>query len=155
MENLDITGPAFRDGEKIPKKYTCQGDNINPEINIKGIPAGTKSIVIIMDDPDAPVGTFDHWISWNINPAQSTITENSEPGIKGKNGFGNLGYGGPCPPSGTHRYFFRIYALDSELDLPEGSNRKDLELSMQEHIIAQGHTMGTYQKNNIQTPRNP
>ena len=106
---LTVTSSAFKGDGMIPSKYTCEGDNINPPLRISGIPSAAKSLAIIMDDPDAPNGTFDHWIAWNIDPVE-TIAENSSPGIKGKNGRSQNGYTGPCPPSGMHHYHFKVYA---------------------------------------------
>ncbi len=145
---LKITSPSFKDGEMIPRKYTCQGDDVNPQLDISGIPENTKSLVLIMDDPDAPMGTWDHWIVWNISPDTKTIAENSVPAgaVQGKNSWGRNDYGGPCPPSGTHRYFFKLYALDTTLDIPEKSKKKDVEKAMQGHILEQAQLMGKYKK---------
>ena len=119
---------AFTQGGMIPQKYTCEGKNLSPPLHLGNIPAGTKSLVIIMDDPDAPVGVFDHWIAWNI-PVSENIAEGISIATVGKNGFGVNGYRGPCPPSGeTHRYFFKIYALDSLLDLPVGSSKSQVKM---------------------------
>ncbi len=145
---LKITSPSFKDGEMIPRKYTCQGDDVNPQLDISGIPENTKSLVLIMDDPDAPMGTWDHWIVWNISPDTKTIAENSVPAgaVQGKNSWGRNDYGGPCPPSGTHRYFFKLYALDTTLDIPAKSKKKDVEKAMRGHIIEQAQLMGKYKK---------
>ncbi len=145
---LRISSPAFKDGEMIPKKFTCQGVDINPQLDISGVPDGTKSLVLIMDDPDAPMGTWDHWIVWNISPDTKTIEENSVPAgaVQGKNSWGRNNYGGPCPPSGTHRYFFKLYALDTTLDLSEKSNKKAVEKAMKGHILEQAQLMGKYKK---------
>jgi len=145
IDTLTITSPAFQNEGDIPAKYTCQGENINPELNIAGIPKEAKTLALIMEDPDAPSGTFDHWLVWNINP-NDRIRENSLPGIPGRNSFGHVKYGGPCPPSGSHRYYFRIYALDSVLPLAEGQNKSELTKQMKGHIIARGALMGRYQK---------
>ena len=142
---LTVTSPAFGQSGLIPSKYTCEGENINPALEIKSIPQETKSLVLIIDDPDAPGGTFDHWIVWNIPPAEN-IEENSIPGTEGMNNFGKIGYRGPCPPSGIHRYFFKIYALDSELDIKKGAKKKQVEDAMKGHIIASGELIGTYRK---------
>jgi hypothetical protein len=129
----------------IPSKYTCDGDNINPPLTIKNIPKQTKSLALIVDDPDAPSGTFDHWITWNIPPVE-TIGENSAPGSHGRNGSGRNGYMGPCPPSGTHHYHFKVYALDTKLTLQEGANKKQLENAMKGYILAMGELIGLYKK---------
>ena len=143
-----ISTPAFKNGENIPSKYTCDGENINPPLEISGVPTGTKSLVLIMDDPDSPSGTWLHWSVWNISPQTTEIPENSVPaGAKeGLTSFGEIGYGGPCPHSGKHRYFFRLYALDSKLDLPQGASRTELEQAMAGHILAEAELMGLYER---------
>ena len=145
---LTITSPAFRNGEMIPSKYTCEGEEINPPIEIKGLPEGTQSLALIVEDPDAPKGTYDHWVVWNIDPSRTRIKENSIPGINGHNSSGKTGYHGPCPPSGAHRYFFHVYALNANLDLAPGSDKKQLQEAMLPHILAQGSLMGKYQRSN-------
>ncbi|NYT19000.1 MAG: YbhB/YbcL family Raf kinase inhibitor-like protein [Methanosarcinales archaeon] len=142
---LTISTGAFENNGEIPSRYTCDGDNINPELIPSALPENTESLVLIVDDPDAPKGTFTHWIVWNIEPG-SIIKENTIPGVQGLNDLKGTDYAGPCPPSGTHRYFFRIYALDTMLDLGSGSTRTALEQAMQEHIIAEGELMGTYSR---------
>ena len=145
IDTLIIKSAVFENGGDIPAKYTCQGENINPPLDISGTPKEAKTLALIMEDPDAPHGTFDHWLVWNINPTKQ-ITENSLPGIPGRNSFGNVKYGGPCPPSGSHRYYFRIYALDTVLHLAEGDKKEVLIREMKGHIIARGEVMGRYQK---------
>ncbi len=147
MGNLKLTSPAFGDNGMIPAKYTCDGDDINPELLVEGIPKEAKSLVLIMDDPDAPVGTWDHWIVFNI-PLVSKIEENSVPSgaVQGTNSFRKLDYGGPCPPSGTHRYMFKLYALDATLDLAEGANKADVENAMEGRILAQTKLIGLYKR---------
>ena len=145
FQNLEINSPAFEPDGLIPPKYTCQGINVNPPLSIHRIPAGTQSLALIMDDPDAPGGTFDHWIVWNI-PVQPHIQENSIPGQEGKNSYGVLHYKGPCPPSGTHWYFFKIYALDTLISLKTGADKKTLEEAMELHILAAGEIIGKYKK---------
>ena len=142
---LNVQSAAFSNGGQIPSKYTCEGENINPPIQISSLPENTRSIALIVEDPDAPKGVYDHWIVWNI-PPNEMIRENSRPGISGKNSFGNTGYGGPCPPSGSHRYFFKAYALDRELNIEAGSDKKRLNEAMQDHILSSGELMGRYQK---------
>jgi Raf kinase inhibitor-like YbhB/YbcL family protein len=142
---LNVRSVAFSQGGHIPKKYTCEGEDVNPPLEIGNLPVETKTIALIVEDPDAPHGTFDHWIAWNIRPNES-IAENSLPGINGTNGFGKTGYGGPCPPSGSHRYFFKVYALDVQLDLLAGSNKKALQQTMKGHILAKGELMAHYKK---------
>jgi len=145
MKELTITSPAFERNKLIPSKYTCDGDDVNPPLNIKGTPEETKSLVLIVDDPDAPMGTWDHWIVWNIPPTNK-IEENSVPGTEGLNNFRRHSYGGPCPPSGTHRYFFKVYALDTKLDLNPNSRKKDVEKAMKDHILAKGELVGLYSR---------
>lgn len=142
---INVLSAAFNHGGQIPKKYTCEGENINPPLEISNLPTGTKTIALIVEDPDTPHGTFDHWVAWNIAPNRS-IAENSAPGVNGTNGFGNEGYGGPCPPSGSHRYYFKVYALDAELDLPAASNKRELQLAMKDHILAKGELMAHYKR---------
>lgn len=143
--SLTISSPAFGHNSTIPRKYTCQGENVNPPLSIDHIPPDAKSLVLIVDDPDAPGGNFDHWIVWNISPT-GTIAENTIPGTEGKNDYNINHYKGPCPPSGTHRYFFKAYALDNMLDLKPGSDKKTVERAMQQHIIAYGELIGMYKK---------
>jgi hypothetical protein len=142
---LTVSSPAFKNEESIPSRYSCDGENISPPLQIEGIPEEAQCLVLIMDDPDAPRGTFDHWLIWNMEPV-TAIAEGSVPGTEGTNGFGKTGYGGPCPPSGTHRYFIKVYALSSNLDLPAGSDKKTLEQAIQPHIIAEGNLMGKYSR---------
>ena len=143
-----ITSPAFKQNEVIPKQYSCDGEDVNPPLTIVNIPNNAKSLVLIVDDPDAPAGVWTHWLVWNIDPKTTEIKENSTSvnAVVGKNDFGKLEYGGPCPPGGTHRYFFKVYALDMVLDLPQGANRSQLNQAMESHIINKRELMGTYSK---------
>lgn len=143
--NLIISSPAFQNEGIIPAKYTCDGEDINPPLKVDKIPEGTQTLAIIVEDPDAPKGTFDHWLVWNI-PPKNSIAENRIPGISGKNGAGKTGYHGPCPPSGYHRYYFHVFALDNSLDLEAGVDKKALQQAMEPHILAKGSLMGRYQK---------
>jgi Raf kinase inhibitor-like YbhB/YbcL family protein len=145
IQNIKVFSSAFESNGTIPRKYTCKGEDINPPLVFEGIPEESDSLVLIMDDPDAPMKTFTHWIVWNIEPI-AKIEEDSIPGVEGINDFRKIGYGGPCPPSGTHRYFFRIYALDKQLELKAGASRKELENAMIGHIIAEGELMGKCSK---------
>lgn len=142
---LVIKSPKFLDNEFISSKYTCDGLNVNPEISINEIPKNTKSLAIILDDPDAPNGSFCHWIMWNITPKNS-IKENSAPGIQGRNSFGENKYDGPCPPSGKHHYHFKVYALNTKLNLLVSTDKNELEKAMKEHIIARGELVGLYKR---------
>ncbi|WP_276502299.1 YbhB/YbcL family Raf kinase inhibitor-like protein [Terrimonas pollutisoli] len=148
---LKVYSTVFSHNGHIPPEYTCDGKNINPPIEVDNIPEGTKTLALIMEDPDAPRQTFDHWVVWNISPTEA-ITEESVPGISGTNSFGHTGYGGPCPPSGAHRYFFRVYALDKKLDLMAGATKEELLERMHDHILAQGELMGYYQKKKVPQP---
>jgi Raf kinase inhibitor-like YbhB/YbcL family protein len=148
MEKLTVTSSAFAEGAAIPVKYTCDGSDASPPLVIGAVPAGTRSLAMIMDDPDAPVGTWVHWVAWNIPPQIREIPENGLPSgtMQGLNSWKRNDYGGPCPPSGTHRYFFKLYALDSLLTLTPASTKADLEHAMQGHVLASGQLMGTYKR---------
>jgi Raf kinase inhibitor-like YbhB/YbcL family protein len=144
--SISITSPAFESGGDIPAKFTCKGANGSPPLQLKGVPNETKSLVLIVEDPDAPSGLFTHWIAWNIDPKTTEIAENSAPAgaIQGVNDFGKRNYGGPCPPSGTHRYFFRIFALDTKLELKANARRAELDAAIRGHVLAQGELMARY-----------
>ncbi len=146
MKELTVQSPAFAHNKQIPEKYTCDGEGINPPIVVEGTPKEAKSLVLLMDDPDAPSGTFDHWVVWNIPPSTSSIDEHMVPGTEGVNSGRRAGYTGPCPPSGTHRYFFKLYALDTELNLSVNSRKRDVEKAMQDHILAKGELIGLYSR---------
>jgi Raf kinase inhibitor-like YbhB/YbcL family protein len=144
---MKITSSAFQEGGNIPSKFTCDGADRNPALQMQDTPASAKCLVLIVDDPDAPGGLFTHWLVWNIDPKTTEIGEGSSPkGVPGENSFGKSGYGGPCPPSGTHRYYFKIFALDRQLDLPAGAKRAQLDAAMKAHVIAQGELMGRYSR---------
>jgi Raf kinase inhibitor-like YbhB/YbcL family protein len=144
---LAISSAAFQHEGFIPSKYTCDGEGINPPLQIDKIPEETQSLAIIMEDPDAAKGVFDHWLVWNISP-QSPVLENSNPGISGINSTGKTGYHAPCPPSGSHRYYFYVFALDTKLDLEAGADKKALQKTMRPHILAKSNLMGRYQRVN-------
>jgi Raf kinase inhibitor-like YbhB/YbcL family protein len=142
---MKITSSAFQEGGNIPSKFTCDGSDTSPPLEITGVPSGAKSLVLIADDPDAPSGLFTHWLVWNIPPQTSSIAEGSSPkGVQGANDFGKSGYRGPCPPPGTHRYSFKIFALDRELELRSGAKRSQVDAAMKGHISAQGELIGRY-----------
>jgi hypothetical protein len=144
---MKITSSAFQQAGNIPSKFTCDGADSSPPLQIGEVPPGAKSLVLVVEDPDAPSGLFTHWIVWNISAQTNAITEGSAPkGAQGTNDFGKSGYGGPCPPSGAHRYYFKIFALDRELDLPPGSKRSQLDAAMKGHVVAQGELMGRYSR---------
>jgi len=142
---MKLIAGEFKNNGLMPKNFTCEGDDINPALIIEGAPANTKSLALIMDDPDAPMGIWVHWVVFNI-PLTSRIEENSIPGEQGRNNSGRNDYHGPCPPSGTHRYFFKIYALDKELDLSSGVSKGELEKAMQGHILDKAEIIGLYKK---------
>lgn len=144
-ETISITSSAFEDRGLIPPKFTCDGDNINPPLIIGLLPKGTKTLALILEDPDAPGGVYDHWIVWNIAPTD-IIKENSMPGISGMNSSGKTGYHGPCPPDREHRYFFYLFALNTDLDLPEVATKGDLSTAMVDHILGEGILMGRYDR---------
>jgi len=146
---MQIKSSAFTDGEKIPSKYTCDGADINPKLSFLNVPKDTKSLALIFDDPDAPAGTWLHWSMWNISPDTEAILEDSiaTGSTEGTTSFGDIGYGGPCPGNGEHRYFFQLFALDTTLDISSGRNRADLETAMAGHVIEQTKLMGTYSRN--------
>lgn len=145
-----LTSPAFSQGSQIPSRYTCDGDNINPFLAVHGVPAAAKSLALIVDDPDAPNGTWTHWLLWNIPPETREIKEHSAPWgcEQGYNSRNKIGYDGPCPPSGMHRYFFRLYALDLKLKIDPEATREELEAAMAQHVIATAELMGTYARSN-------
>src|SRR5207253_5365420 len=144
--SISITSPSFQASGDIPAKFTCDGTNVSPELQIGGVPNEAKSLVLIVDDPDAPRGLFTHWIVWNIDPKTTRMAENSAPtaGVQGTNDFGKRNYGGPCPPSGTHRYFFKIFALDTKLELKPSARRAELDAAMRGHVLAAGGLMARY-----------
>jgi Raf kinase inhibitor-like YbhB/YbcL family protein len=149
IEELKISSPAFENGGKIPKKYTCDGANVNPLLKIENVPSNAKSLALIFDDVDAPRGTYVHWILWNVAPGVREIQENSIPEgvVQGVNDFRKMNYGGPCPPRRAHKYVFRIYALDTLLSLNPSGTKKDLEKAMEGHIISRAELTGLYQRN--------
>lgn len=151
MKELTVTSESFSHNGMIPARYTCDGADISPHLKWSGAPLSVQSYVVICDDPDAPAGNWDHWILFNIPPGvtelpeQFTIAEKTSPGIMaGTNDFGTLDYGGPAPPSGVHRYIFKVYALDRTLPLREGVRKKELLGAMEGHILAKGEIMGRY-----------
>lgn len=142
---MKLTSPSFENNEMIPHKYTCDGQDVNPALDTDDIPNGTKELAIIVDDPDAPGKTWVHWVLFNV-PVSNRVKEDSNPGKQGINDFGKLGYGGPCPPSGQHRYYFKLYALDIKIDLAEGIDRMQLESAMEGHILEKTELVGLYSR---------
>lgn len=144
---MRVTSPAFKHEGMIPSRYTCDGRDMTPPLRFEDLPKGAASLALVLDDPDAPMGTFDHWVVWNIPPGTTSVEEGREPqGVQGRTSFGRMGYGGPCPPRGVHRYFFKLYALDAMLNLPAGSRKRDLEQAMKGHVIEQAVLMGKYSR---------
>ena len=148
---IQVTSPVFEEGGEIPRKYTCDDLDVSPPLEWTDVPEGTKTIVIVCDDPDAPMKTWVHWVIFNIPGDVTRLPENVPPekelangARQGMNDFHKVGYGGPCPPSGTHRYFFKIYALDSTLDLPAGISKSHLMIAIEGHVLSESHLMGTY-----------
>jgi len=153
MEKIDVTSSAFVHGGKIPSKYTCDGVDISPPLKWDSAPEETKSLAVICDDPDAPMGTWVHWVIYNIPPVVTELPENihqerllRNKSKQGINDFRRIGYGGPCPPRGSHRYFFKIYALDTVLELEAGIKKEELVRAMEGHILASGEIMGNYSR---------
>jgi len=145
-----LSSRVFENNDKIPQKYSCEGEGINPPLIISEIPERAKSLVLIVDDPDAPMGTFVHWVVFNISPTTTEIPEGKVPegSISGKNSVGLTNFIAPCPPSGTHRYRFFLWALSEKLDLPEGASREDVETAASKYILDKAELTGTYQKQN-------
>lgn len=150
--NIRLTSPAFQDAANIPQRYTCDGEDVSPELHWDELPAETKSVALVCDDPDAPGGDWVHWVLYNLHPktttlptgvpAQSTLADGA---LQGQNDFHRPGYGGPCPPPGKpHRYFFRLYALDTDLTLPAGASRDEFLRAIKGHVLAEGQLMGRY-----------
>jgi len=142
---MKVTSPQFENNTYIPKDFSCEGRDVNPELNIEGIPPEAESLALIVDDPDAAIGVWVHWIVFDM-PVIDKIEENSIPGKQGANNAGGLNYHGPCPPSGTHRYFFKIFALDTMLNLKEGISKGQLEKTMQGHILDKAELVGLYRR---------
>jgi Raf kinase inhibitor-like YbhB/YbcL family protein len=152
-KKMHITSAAFTEGSMIPAKYTCDGQDISPPLEWRDIPAGTKSFALICDDPDAPMGTWVHWVVYNIPPNINKLDENVKPekefkdGMRqGSNSWPRIGYGGPCPPSGTHRYYFKLYALDMMLELKPGATKAQVLQAVKGHVLAESHLMGKYKR---------
>jgi len=145
---MEIESPVFKNNKLIPSKYTCDGENVNPPLLIGDVPENAKSLVLIVDDPDASRGAFVHWTVWNIDPGIKEIKENSCPqnAVEGRTDFGRPGYGGPCPPSGTHRYFFKLFALNTTLDIDTSTEAADLEREIEDNILAKAQLVGLYRR---------
>ena len=152
-QKIEVWSSAFGEGERIPSDFTCEGANMSPPIEWTGVPSAAGSLVVIADDPDAPSGDWVHWLVYDLPPSLTQLPAGipeggrlSGGGSQGSSDFGALGYGGPCPPSGTHRYFFKVYALDGMLNLKPGAAKKELLAAMQNHVLAEGRLMGIYER---------
>jgi Raf kinase inhibitor-like YbhB/YbcL family protein len=150
---MNIKSSVFEEGGDIPQKYSCDGEDISPPLSWSGAPETTKSFALISDDPDAPMGTWVHWVIYNIPGSSSGLDEDvpadetlSDGSMQGQNSWNRIGYGGPCPPGGTHRYYFKLYALDTELDLKPGASKKELERAMKGHVVAEEQIMGRFSR---------
>lgn len=150
---IRVMSDAFAEGQQIPAKYTCDGQDISPPLRWTGIPAEAQELALVFDDPDAPSGLFTHWLVYGLPPRTTGLPEGVPPGEtvpgggrQGRNDFGRIGYGGPCPPSGSHRYVFTVYALDAPLGLPAGATRRQLFRAMEGHVIDKGQLIGRYQR---------
>jgi Raf kinase inhibitor-like YbhB/YbcL family protein len=151
---MQITSTAFVEGGSIPQKYTCDGENVSPPLAWSGVPANAQALALIVDDPDAPAGTWVHWVVLNLPPASGGLPEAvpaaratlQDGTVQATSSYRKVGYGGPCPPSGTHRYYFKLYALDGKLNLTSGVTAKDLQGAMQGHVLAEAQLMGRYQR---------
>jgi Raf kinase inhibitor-like YbhB/YbcL family protein len=148
MSELTLSSPSFPHDGMIPQRFTCDGADASPPLVIANVPGNAKALALIVDDPDAPVGTWVHWVVWNIGAGTKEIPENSVPpgALQGTNDFGKQRYGGPCPPSGTHRYFFKLYALDAPLPLKAGADKAGIENAMRGHILARAELIGRYRR---------
>lgn len=150
MPEIKVTSPAFVQEGMIPARYTCDGDDAAPEIIWKNLPEKTRTLALICDDPDAPRGTWVHWVVYEIPATDTSFSaktpDDKKPFTFGKNSWGKTSYGGPCPPSGTHRYYFKLYALDTSLKLKPGATKEELLKAMEGHVLAQGELMGKYQR---------
>jgi Raf kinase inhibitor-like YbhB/YbcL family protein len=143
-----LTSEAFAPGEPIPRRHSCEGEDVSPTLVWSDAPEGTRSFALVVDDPDAPRGTFAHWLAWGIDAATRRLGEGERPAHEGRNDFGRTGYGGPCPPPGhgPHRYSFRLYALDRDVDLPGSSGKRELERALDGHVLAVAELVGTYER---------
>ena len=148
MTDFTLTSDAFGEGGEIPRRHTCEGEDLSPALSWSGPPDETLALALIVDDPDAPVGTFTHWLAWGIDPASGGLGEGEAGPVEGRNDFGTAGYRGPCPPPGhgPHRYFFRLHALGEDLDLDRGSGKQDLERALAGRVLATAELVGTYER---------
>jgi Raf kinase inhibitor-like YbhB/YbcL family protein len=143
-----VTSDAFGPGDEIPRRHTCDGDDVSPALSWSDPPAGTRALALVVDDPDAPVGTFTHWLAANIDPEAGVLAEGASAPVEGRNDFGRVGWRGPCPPPGhgAHRYFFRLHAVDAPLDVGSRSGRREFDRAIAGHVLATAELMGTYER---------
>jgi Raf kinase inhibitor-like YbhB/YbcL family protein len=148
VAEFELTSPAFEHGQPIPRKYTCEGEDVSPPLAWSGVPEGTASLALVVDDPDAPSGTFTHWLAWGIDPAAGGLAEGEGTPGEGQNDFGSVGWRGPCPPPGhgPHRYFFQLYAFDGELELAPGAVKAEVEQALEGRVTATAELVGTYER---------
>jgi Raf kinase inhibitor-like YbhB/YbcL family protein len=146
VAGFEITSDAFESGGTIPSRHACDGENVSPPLAFSGLPEGTRSLALVVDDPDAPVGTFTHWLAWGIDPSADGLGQGQAAPREGRNGFGTTGYAGPCPPHGHHRYFFRLHALDAELDVEPGADRDQLDRALEGHVLETAELVGGYER---------
>jgi Raf kinase inhibitor-like YbhB/YbcL family protein len=148
MAGLSLSSGSFTHGEAIPSRHALEGENLSPPLSWSGLPDDTRSVALVCEDPDAPSGTFDHWVAWGLDPSAGGLGEGEPAPAEGRNGFGQSGYGGPAPPPGhgPHRYFFRVFALDAEPELEGSASMQDLEAAIDGHVLATGELMGTYER---------
>ena len=147
VAEFSLRSEAFEDGEPIPRRYTCEGEDVSPALEWSGVPPETRSLALVVDDPDAPRGTFTHWLAWGLDPAAGRLEESESAPVEGRNDMREVGWSGPCPPPGhgPHRYFFRLHALDRELELPGGAGRSDFDRALTAPI-ATAELVGTYER---------
>jgi Raf kinase inhibitor-like YbhB/YbcL family protein len=148
MAVFELLCPAFESGQPIPRKYTCEGEDVSPPLSWSGVPEGTRSLALVVDDPDAPRGRFTHWLAWGIDPNAGRLGEGEAAPVEGRNDFGETGWRGPCPPpgNGPHRYVFRLHALNAELDLAAGANKVEVERALEDRSRADAQLVGTYER---------
>jgi Raf kinase inhibitor-like YbhB/YbcL family protein len=148
MADFTLTTSAFDDGQEIPSRHSCEGDDLSPPLSWSGVPQGTRSLALIVDDPDAPGGTFTHWLAWGLEPASGGIGEGEVAAVEGRNDFGTVEYRGPCPPPGhgPHRYFFRLHAVDADIELEPGADKQVLERALEGHVLGSAELIGRYER---------
>jgi Raf kinase inhibitor-like YbhB/YbcL family protein len=148
MADFTLTTSAFDDGQEIPSRHSCEGDDLSPPLSWSGVPQGTRSLALIVDDPDAPGGTFTHWLAWRLEPASGGIGEGEVAAVEGRNDFGTVEYRGPCPPPGhgPHRYFFRLHAVDADIELEPGADKQVLERALEGHVLGSAELIGRYER---------